>query len=186
MSIIIYHKHHIIPKHMGGSDDPSNILKCNVAMHAFLHEQLWKKYGHWQDKVAWQALSGQINMSEASKIAKIEGCRKGGLTNIGKKHSMKRRLANSRSKIGHIVTTETRSKISNSLKGRPLSKEHIQKRTESQSKTWQLIDPNGRKIIIKNLNQFCKNNNLNRGCISAIFEGRMHVHKGWTVLSRSR
>ena len=37
--MIKWHKHHLIPRHAGGSDDPSNLLKCNVAMPAFLHQQ---------------------------------------------------------------------------------------------------------------------------------------------------
>ena len=61
------HKHHIIPRHMGGTDDPSNILKCNIAMHAFLHKQLWEEWGCYQDKVAWHMLSGQINSAEATR-----------------------------------------------------------------------------------------------------------------------
>jgi hypothetical protein len=30
----IYHKHHIIPKHMGGTDDLSNIAKLTIEEHA--------------------------------------------------------------------------------------------------------------------------------------------------------
>ena len=50
--MITWHKHHIVPKHAGGTDDPSNLLKCNIAMHAFMHEQLYKTHGRWQDKFA--------------------------------------------------------------------------------------------------------------------------------------
>lgn len=63
----IYHKHHIIPKHMGGSDDPSNLVTVTVEEHAALHKQLWEDLGHWQDKIAWQMLSGQISSAEAIK-----------------------------------------------------------------------------------------------------------------------
>lgn len=39
----IYHKHHIIPKYMGGTDDPSNLVEVTVEQHALLHKQLWKE-----------------------------------------------------------------------------------------------------------------------------------------------
>ena len=33
---IVWHLHHIIPKHMGGTDEPENLIRLNVACHAFL------------------------------------------------------------------------------------------------------------------------------------------------------
>lgn len=62
------HKHHIIPKHMGGSDDPSNLISLSVEEHAEEHRKLWEKYGHWQDKIAWKTLSGQISIQEAKMM----------------------------------------------------------------------------------------------------------------------
>ena len=55
---ITWHRHHIIPKHAGGTDDPDNILKCNVAMHAFLHEQLYKEHCREEDRLAYRGLRG--------------------------------------------------------------------------------------------------------------------------------
>lgn len=59
------HWHHIVPKHAGGSDDPSNLILLSVEEHAEAHKKLWEQYGRWQDKIAWQTLSGQITMQEA-------------------------------------------------------------------------------------------------------------------------
>ena len=67
--MIIYHKHHIIPRHMGGSDDPSNLIKVNTALHAFLHKLLWEEHGHQYDYIAWKCLSGQISNEEANIMA---------------------------------------------------------------------------------------------------------------------
>jgi hypothetical protein len=51
------HKHHIIPKHAGGSDDPSNLIELTPAEHAEAHRLLYEQYGRWQDEVAWKGLS---------------------------------------------------------------------------------------------------------------------------------
>ena len=58
------HKHHIIPKHMGGSDDPTNIVELTIEEHAEAHRKLYEEYGHWQDKVAWQGLAKLITKAE--------------------------------------------------------------------------------------------------------------------------
>jgi hypothetical protein len=51
------HKHHIIPKHAGGTDDPSNLVELTVADHAEEHRKLYEQYGRVQDKVAWLGLA---------------------------------------------------------------------------------------------------------------------------------
>jgi len=69
MSKTIYtHKHHIIPKHMGGTDDPSNIVELTVEQHAHIHKRLYELYGYWQDKMAWLGLSGHIGKEEIIKM----------------------------------------------------------------------------------------------------------------------
>jgi hypothetical protein len=64
------HKHHIIPRHVGGTNDPSNIVELTVPEHAEAHRKLYEEYGRWQDKVAWEVLSGQMTIPEAQLEAK--------------------------------------------------------------------------------------------------------------------
>ena len=75
----IYHKHHIIPKHAGGSDDPSNLIELTIEQHAEAHKTLYEKHGRWQDRIAWLSLSGAISckeaIHEAQKIGGKEGAR---------------------------------------------------------------------------------------------------------------
>ena len=72
----IYHMHHIIPKHAGGNDDPSNLVRLTVEEHAEAHRQLYEQYGKKEDYVAWQGLSGMIGkeeiIRESSKIGGIK------------------------------------------------------------------------------------------------------------------
>lgn len=43
------HKHHITPKHMGGSDDDLNFTYLNIREHIIAHYLLWKIYGNIND-----------------------------------------------------------------------------------------------------------------------------------------
>lgn len=74
----IYHIHHIVPRHAGGTDDPSNLVCLTVEEHAEAHLELYGEHGRWQDYVAWKALSGQAKHSEAS----YEAARLGGLKGL--------------------------------------------------------------------------------------------------------
>ena len=68
------HIHHIIPRHMGGTDDPSNLIKLSVSEHAEAHRQLYIKYNKEEDRLAWLALLGQMSkeqiVSEGKKIGR--------------------------------------------------------------------------------------------------------------------
>lgn len=72
------HKHHIIPRHMGGSDLPENIAIITVEEHAQAHKKLFEDHGKYEDYIAWKALSGQITMTEAKKMAQTMGQHRGG------------------------------------------------------------------------------------------------------------
>lgn len=76
--VMTMHKHHIIPKHMGGTDNPENLLELTVEQHAEAHRILYEKYGRIQDKLAWQGLSGMISNQEIIYTLLSEG-RKGSL-----------------------------------------------------------------------------------------------------------
>jgi hypothetical protein len=83
------HWHHIIPKHMGGTDDPSNLIELTVEQHAEEHRKLYEKYG--------------------------------------------------------------------------LEMEHVSK---AIARDWKVIKPNEESILIHNMAQFCRENNLSRAGMS--------------------
>jgi hypothetical protein len=89
----IYHSHHIIPKHAGGTDDPSNLIKLTVEEHADAHKQLYEQYGRWQDYVAWQGLSGRIGKEEVIRLTLS-------MTHKGKTVSDETKLKQSQAKLG--------------------------------------------------------------------------------------
>jgi hypothetical protein len=58
------HKHHIIPKHMGGTDDSDNLVELTIEEHAEAHKILYEKFGKIEDYWAWKGLSGQIGKEQ--------------------------------------------------------------------------------------------------------------------------
>lgn len=81
---MIKHKHHIIPKHAGGTDDPSNLIELTVEEHADAHRILYEEHGRWQDYVAWKTLSGAITNQEATLLAQKNADRSWMYTEEGK------------------------------------------------------------------------------------------------------
>lgn len=86
------HRHHIIPKHAGGSNAPSNIIELTIDEHADAHKLLWEQHGRWQDYYAWQLLSHKMtkeNFMNLMKDKNVEHCRSishlGGKCNKNKK-----------------------------------------------------------------------------------------------------
>ena len=58
--------------------------------------------------------------------------------------------------------------------------EWCKKSSEMRSHTWEIIFPDGKTIVIKNLKSFCKEHNLNQGAMNQVGLGRKKDHKGFT------
>jgi hypothetical protein len=114
----IYHKHHIIPKHMGGTDDPSNLVKVTVEEHANLHKQLWEDLGCEEDRIAWLCLSGQISNAEAIILAikKANTGRKLVFSEEHKKNLSEARKRQKPPRLGMKASDETKRKMSDARK----------------------------------------------------------------------
>jgi len=111
------HKHHIIPRHMGGSDDPSNIVELTLEEHAEAHRVLFEQYGKLQDKIAWLMLSGKTTEGEKLRITLAADA----FQNFVSDHK--------RSELW-------RKKISDSLRGTKQTPESNQKRSASLKQTY--------------------------------------------------
>jgi hypothetical protein len=79
------HKHHIIPKHMGGSDEEDNLIELTIEEHAEAHRKLYEEHGRWEDYLAWQGLAGLMTKEELVKEMLSEAGRKGALHNHKRK-----------------------------------------------------------------------------------------------------
>jgi len=81
----------------------------------------------------------------------------------GKKKAKELRQSRVESNKRRILSIETKDKI----------------RKKHAKRFWKLTKPNGEKIIIKNLNQFCFKNNLTMTLMCHVAQGKQTHHKGW-------
>jgi hypothetical protein len=105
------HKHHIVPLHAGGSDDPSNIETITIEEHADRHKKLWETFGRRQDKDAWQALSGIITRKDII----LEALRRSGKITgdkTSREHLRNIAALGGKAKKGILHTTEAKERMS--------------------------------------------------------------------------
>jgi len=58
------HRHHIIPKHMNGTDDISNFTYLTIREHIIAHFLLWKIYGKINDLRAMHMLGAKLTSEQ--------------------------------------------------------------------------------------------------------------------------
>jgi hypothetical protein len=132
------HRHHIVPKHAGGTDDLSNIIELSVEEHAQAHKELYEKYGRWQDKCAWLGLSEQIGNDEILQMTSSNGGYHG---NKGIAKSKEHRDKISEATKLQFKSEEAREKLSFAMMGNNNSKNHRseeykKKQSEAMKKAW--------------------------------------------------
>lgn len=108
------HKHHIIPRHMGGSDEPSNIVELSIEEHAEAHRLLYEQYGKLQDKIAWLMLSGKTTEAENLRIVLANEAFQAFVSDPQRSESWRRKI--SERLRGTKQTPESNQKRSKSLK----------------------------------------------------------------------
>ena len=175
------HKHHKIIFKNSQRIRTNELVTYTVEEHAAEHKRLYKKYGHWKDKLAWQGLSGQIK----SKDVIMEMYRLNGKANVYRMHTDEvKRKAIQRTKevnTGRVFTLEHRKKISEAGMNRPVSDSQRIKVSEKLAKEYIIEAPNGTKYNIKNLRKFAISKQLDQGNLTKVAQGKLMSHKGYKV-----
>jgi hypothetical protein len=188
----IYHIHHIIPKYMGGTDEPNNLVKLPLWAHAEVHKRLFEVYGNIEDDIACRMLSGKTEGIEELRIVlakknfqkwlkekpeevkkwkeKQSNLRKGKPSILSPEH-YQRQAEKFR---GIPRSQEVRNKISRAKKGKSVAQ-------PNQMKTYEVIKPNGEVLVVKGLNEFCRNEGINASNLCAVVKGRLKHHKGYVA-----
>lgn len=134
-------RHHIIPKCMGGTNEPSNLAELTPEEHFLCHQLLLKIYRgtEWASKMAYachmmtRSFSGRADRNTSKlkmfgwlRRAHSEALKQLPAHNKGKPHSAEHKAKIAASLVGRILSPkseETKQKISDSLSGRLFSEE---------------------------------------------------------------
>lgn len=159
----LYHSHHVLPKHLGGSDNPNNLKRVTILEHVQIHKELYEQYGRWQDKLAWMGLAGLIDKQEILKQVMLEGAR------LGAKRS------------NEIQGKHRKHDLSgNPRKPRKYSNQSGSK--NPNAKIYEITFPTGEKIITKCLVDFCKENNLNMKTLNKACSRGSTTTSGYSII----
>jgi NUMOD3 motif len=118
----VLHKHHIVPRYMGGDDLPDNLTPpISVQLHAALHKDLYDELGHIEDLIAWRMLLGlSLSGFEFNELirTRLSGSHKGKPNNqLGLKRSKESREKMRLAHLGKKLSKQHADAISNSLLG---------------------------------------------------------------------
>jgi hypothetical protein len=103
-----FHKHHIVPRYLGGTDDESNLVLLHPYDHAIAHFVRWKIFGTDGDAWAFNKLKGWLD--------------DGGMTVKGMRHSEEAKKIigqKSSSRVRKPHSEATKIKISLNKLGKP-------------------------------------------------------------------
>jgi len=106
---------------------------------------------------------------------------------IGEANKGKLKSEEHKKKLSELAKKQTNRDISGIgtyWKGRKRSKEDIENRKDKISSIWIITTPNGEIKEIKNLNKFCRENNLSPSHMGAIASGKRNHHKGWKCIKK--
>lgn len=100
-----YEMHHIIPRHMSGTNENSNIVKLTGREHYIAHWLLYKIHGDHKSAFAWQCMSSKGNSGKRYSSRTFEYAKRAWSKHM-KEFNAKR-----------ITSDETRKKMSDAKKG---------------------------------------------------------------------
>lgn len=123
-----YEKHHIIPRSMGGSDEPGNLIHLTPREHFLAHWLLWRIYKNKQMAFAFFCMQKMNAPGQERKIYSSKAYQEA-------KEARGKFISelNKRIKKGQNVSSETRDKIREKHKGRKFTEAHKQKIHKSLS-----------------------------------------------------
>lgn len=108
-----YHWHHIVPKHLGGTDDKSNLILLSPYDHAMAHLKMYQEHGKDADAWAYNRLIGQAKLN-LEQIRYLK-------PNLGKKFSdqvnKKKGRSGNKNAMSRLEVKEKHKQAMEALKG---------------------------------------------------------------------
>lgn len=133
-------KHHIVPKCMGGNDEPSNLVLLPTRAHFIAHYLLYKSYPDNRSLAHAFAMMGVCNgyQHRSSRLyEKSKHARSKAMTGLPRPEWVKEKLRKPKSNTKNYKKPKSvkhAKNISKSLTGKKKSEQHIKKMVESQRK----------------------------------------------------
>ena len=156
------HRHHIMPKYRGGTDDEANLIDVTPTQHAMYHFANWQLWKDHRDFCAWKMITRDVKSPEfrsarakAFAHVRVEAARKAGVYSTEN--------ARKRGKVGN---NKQREKFA--AQGRTIAE-----------KRWLVTNPDGEQFEINNMAKFCRENNLDKGKMTLVAKDERKHHKGW-------
>lgn len=151
-----YHKHHIIPRSSGGSDDESNLITLEYRDHVIAHYILYKANPSNSNWIAYRLMSGvDSDKKKLVEQLKLEAISKRDLGKIGSPEAIKK-MKISRAKTVSKMTKEEKSlKFGNHKENHPfwgVNRKGKKAANYGQSKGEYIVwNPEGEKLYFKSL-----------------------------------
>ena len=153
------HKHHIIPRYRGGTDDPSNIIELSPIQHSMYHYANWQLWSDSRDFCAYKMILGDVkNPQFRSHRTKAFG------HIMGKKGG--KRLHELHPNHGAESNKKQRATLEE--QGRTIAE-----------KKWEIVTPTDEVLVITNLAKFCREHNLLKHKMCEVSKGMWKQHKGY-------
>ena len=154
------HKHHIIPRYDGGTDDSNNLVTLTPTQHSMWHYAEWLRKRDYRDYCAYKMILGDVNNPEFRAAR-----------NKAFHHTIQEGGRKWREKNPHKLTE-------NGIKGNKAQRDKLKQQGKTiAEKSWLITFDDGREESVTNLAKWCVENNYNKCHLSAISKGKRNYHK---------
>lgn len=171
--------HHILPKSMGGTNESSNLVKLSAREHFICHWLLYKIYKNQAMACAWNAMCldkfDARYTSHSFKYAREAHSKALSVRNIGNSYASRE------------FTEEHKKRISEGLKGKPKTKEHIANLRKPKSSTENMGKSHRKQVlcietgkIYKSVKDASKQMGIHKDAISNCARGKTKTSGGYT------
>ena len=158
------HKHHIIPRYEGGSNDADNLVELTPTQHSMWHYAEFLRKKDMRDYCAHKMILGDVHNPDFRRARNLafqdkiqEGFRKWKEENPGEM-----------TRIGRLGYEAQRDKFAK--EGRTVAE-----------KSWIITTPTGEELLITNLAKYCRENDLLKHKMCEVAKGTYKQHRGYSV-----
>jgi hypothetical protein len=159
------HRHHIIPRYDGGSDEDNNLVELSPICHSMWHYAEWLRKGDARDYCAHKMILGDVNNPTFRKMASERGIQ-----------ALKKYIQTEEGKAYYSELGKRVGKLGNKAQREKFEKEG---RTIAEQK-WIVTTPQGETLEVSNLKKFCRENNLLPNKMCEVGKGVWKQHRGYT------